>query len=591
MQDNESEPNNQPNTDNGSQPIQSSSGDVFHPEDSANTAVPTPPTLGATENNTPEVTPQTDNKPELLGIPPKPPKKKSSKMLLFIVLLLIAITGVAAWWLSKDNKAAAPQQSKVKETLEIEHLKIGAVGGGPASVFFPDEGVLGVQSVLDAQVYEGLVGFNDKKVVPLLAESWTNPDQKTWVFKLRSGIKFHTGKPLTAKEVKASLDDLKKFDYWSLFVSTIESVEATGDLELTIKTTSPDSLLLNRLVRAYISDITVTDKPGANGTGSYKLDATATNDTKSTTLVAVDDYYGDRAKTRKLTYSIIESDAEAIKALKENKVDVVETLPYTDVSKELKDAGFTATDTETPGVFGLYMNQARSATSILKNKDLRLAIAQGLNRQELVDKIDSKNVPVTQVIPKSLPGYDSSISAPKFDEAVAKATLIKAGYKNEPLEFTYITELQDDAPILIAQLKSIGLNIKEKAFSADDIDKAVVEWRAGNFDLFAAAYSSDFGDSRDVLGGILHSTESAYSTLNDPAYDKLLADSDTEFDPIKRIVNLQLANKYIIDNLAWIPLRNSVYASFHKPNLDLKEDFSAGGSIGTYFRKVGTIAE
>ena len=57
-------------------------------------------------------------------------------------------------------------------------------------------------------VYQGLVDFDrDLKIKPVLAESWTtSADGKTWTFKLRKGVKFHNGRPLTANDVKFSLD-------------------------------------------------------------------------------------------------------------------------------------------------------------------------------------------------------------------------------------------------------------------------------------------------------------------------------------------------------------------------------------------------
>lgn len=522
----------------------------------------------------------------------QPPKKRGKKFLTVLLILVLLLGGAAAaWYFMNSNKSDTSTNSQTSELQEIEHLKVASVSG-PASTFFPDEGLLGIQTILDHQVYEGLVGFDGPKIIPLIAESWTNPDETTWVFKIRSGVKFHTGKAVTAKEVKASLDNLKKYDYWSLFVSTIKSTEATGDLELTIKTKEPDALLLNRLVRAFISDLSAKDKAGNDGTGSYQLDTASKNDKNSSTLIAFDDYYGQRAKTRKVTYTIYKSDAEAIKAFKDGKADVVETLPYANVTSEMKEAGYSSTETEGQGVFGMYVNQLSGPNvSLLKKKDMRLAIAQMLDRQGLVDKVGNKNVVSTQVIPKSMPGYDASIEAPKLDLDAAKASLKKAGYNNEALEFVYIKEVQEDAPVIIAQLKKGGLNIKPVVYDADHVDEALTILQSGKFDLFLSAYLSDFGDARDILGGIMHSKESTYPTVNDATYDKILTDSDKEFDATKRIALLQEANNYISDNLSWFPLRNSVYASFHKPNLVLENDFNGNGSVGVYYRNVGTKAE
>lgn len=568
------------------------SGDVISPSQNEPVAEKSNEVTREPEQAGPLEEPQSEQH-QILAIPATTPiKKRSNRKKILVVLLgllLVVAIAVSAWVFSQNDATNNKSQNNTgQETAEIEELNVGTVEG-PASAFFPDEGLLGIYSVLNRQIYEGLVGFEDKTIAPLIAQSWTNPDEKTWVFKIRPNIKFHTGKQVTAAEIKKSLEDLKGFEYWSIFVSTIDSIEATGDLELTIRTTEPDALLLNRLTQAYIRDIDSPDAGGRNGTGAYLADESAVNDDKSTTLVAFDEYYGGRAKTRKLIFTVYENDDMLVKALKDKKIDIAETLTFPAIKKELTDAGFTSTEYDTPGAFGIYLNIARNETTQLNNKDVRLAIAQAIDRQTMVDKVGNKNTPSYQVIPKSLPGHDTSISLPSYDLEDAKATLAKSGYNNEPLDFVYVKELQLEAPIVIEQLKAVGFNITEKAFANADIDKALEELRSGNFDLFTAGYSSDVLDARDVLGSILHSTESTYGNYKDPVYDKMLEDSDKEFDPVKRTQLLQKANNYIADNLIWIPLRNSVYAAYYTKDLDLKIDYVGGGNIGAYYRKTGRI--
>jgi peptide/nickel transport system substrate-binding protein len=58
-------------------------------------------------------------------------------------------------------------------------------------------------------VYDGLVYIKaDYAPTPLLAESWDNPDDKTWVFHLRKGVKFHNGTELKAADVKYTFDSI-----------------------------------------------------------------------------------------------------------------------------------------------------------------------------------------------------------------------------------------------------------------------------------------------------------------------------------------------------------------------------------------------
>lgn len=510
--------------------------------------------------------------------------KKSGKKILMIVLVLLLVGGAAAFFImSGKDKDSATTQNAVKETKEIEVLRIGTTDG-PTNNLFPKEGI-GISYTMNRQVYEGLVATKDGKYVPLLATSWSNPDEKTWLFKLKPNVKFHSGKAFTATDVKRSFEALEKIDFLGYITSTIDKVEVVSDLEVRITTTEPDALLLNRLAIAFITDQDVKGAEGNNGTGPYTLDKTAKYSETTATLIANDSYHQGRPKTRKLVYLVYTKDSDMNKAIKDNKIDMMDTIPSSEAIAGLDAAGLAKIEYAAPGTFGMYMNMLRE-DSPLQNKEVRKALAQALNRQGLVDELDNNNLPATQVVPKSLPGHDASITFPEFNAAAAKETLAKAGYPNGvTLEYVYVKEVQPDPPILIKQLEAAGFKIKDAGFS--EVDPALDLVFGGKFDLFSAAYTSDLADSRDLLGALLESTEQSYPVYKDAAFDKLLEDSDRELDPTKRIAILQQANKYIADNLLWIPLRSTAYVSYFKADFDVAQDFNGGGSLGVYFWKVG----
>ncbi|MBA3758857.1 ABC transporter substrate-binding protein [Candidatus Saccharibacteria bacterium] len=565
-------------------------GDVFHP-DNATDAEPeaTPENENITDSATQSNPVEQLEKPEapngLLAIPPQPVKKSSKKGLLtFIFVLVLALAAAGAWWFLRDKNSANNSQTKASQELqEVDLIRIGTTDG-PANNLFPKEGI-GISYSQSRQVYEGLVGNKDKSYVPLLATSWTNPDEKTWVFKLKPGVKFHTGKLLTAADVKSSIEELQKLDFLGYLYATIENVEVVNDLEVRITTKEPDALLLNRLAISYIWDQNAKDIEGNNGTGPYKLDTTAAYEESTATLIANDDYHQGRPKTRKLVYKIYESDAKMNTAMKANELDQMETVLNTEAVAGLSEAGFAKLEFESPGTFGLYMNTLR-ANSPLKNKEVRKAIAQAIDRKSLVETVGNNNLPASQIIPKSLPGYDATVSFPEFNIAAAKDTLAKAGFPNGvTLEYLYIKDIQLEPPVVIKQLEAAGFKIKAVSFT--ELDPVLDRSYAGQFDLFSAAYTSDLADSRDLLGALLESSEQSYPVYSDTTFDKLLEDSDRELDPTKRIAILQAANKYATDNLLWIPLRTTAYVSFYQSNLSLSQDFNGGGTLGVYYWKVG----
>jgi peptide/nickel transport system substrate-binding protein len=76
-------------------------------------------------------------------------------------------------------------------------------------------------------VYESLLDFDKNgKLVPSLAESWTiSPDGKSYLFKLRKGVKFHDGKELSAEDVKWSVDYAMDPNNGTTGLSMLKSVE------------------------------------------------------------------------------------------------------------------------------------------------------------------------------------------------------------------------------------------------------------------------------------------------------------------------------------------------------------------------------
>ncbi|MDT7572023.1 MAG: peptide/nickel transport system substrate-binding protein, partial [Actinomycetota bacterium] len=83
-----------------------------------------------------------------------------------------------------------------------------------------------------------MVSQDGTKVEPWLAKSYTMSDDKlTYTIKLRDDVKFSNGDPMTAKDVKFSIDEDTKTgaDGWGFINSAIDTIEATDDTTVTIK--------------------------------------------------------------------------------------------------------------------------------------------------------------------------------------------------------------------------------------------------------------------------------------------------------------------------------------------------------------------
>ena len=130
-------------------------------------------------------------------------------------------------------------------------------------------------SAVLANLYDGLTEFDEEsRIRPALAATWTNPDERTWVFRLRPGVRFHDGRPLTAEDVVFSLGRARNHPRTDLssYLVEVESVKALDPLTVEVRTRRPFAALLVKLSPIQIvprgSPETITEPVG---TGSYRF--------------------------------------------------------------------------------------------------------------------------------------------------------------------------------------------------------------------------------------------------------------------------------------------------------------------------------
>jgi peptide/nickel transport system substrate-binding protein len=561
------------------------------PQEQAPTTVPV--TEVVSNESVVATPPENEGEPELAPTPdqdqPEVTPKKGGlpiRTLVFglIGLLVVGLIAGAVFAFTGDKDDSAKSSTVV---ANIALLRIGDTNGPlGADVLFPNEPAAQASLQIDFQVYEGLVGYSNQRIVPLLATSWTNPDSNTWIFKLKDGVTFHNGKTVTATDVKASLDALAKDEYWGQFMQTISSVSVSGQNEVTIKTASPDSLLLNRLAYGFVYQ-TNTDKT-LSGTGAYTIDTANSKAEDKTRLVAYENYHQGVPKTKVIEYTIY-TDFDAIFAgLKEGKIDLASISKNNDREQQLGQKNFSSTSFSASGAYGITMNMVKAA-SPLQKLEVRQALAYALDRASYT--IDTKSVKfaTNYVIPQAVVGYDETAKYPDVNSAKAKELLVKAGYPNGlPLTFNYINGIQNDVPQLVSILNKSGFTITAKAYPSPK--EFVSATGAGNYDLFVGSFSSDLGDGLDIFAGLLGSETSQFPSYNNPAFDKMLSDASKAFNAEEHVKKVQEINRYVKDNSLWLPIANGEFSTFYPKNYNFTMD-AVQGVNGMYFWKLGTTQQ
>lgn len=263
-----------------------------------------------------------------------------------------------------------------------------------------------------------------------VAESFEgSADASTWRFRIRDGITFSNGQPVTPEDVVATLarhsDDESKSGALGL-MRDIKDVRVDGK-DVVIELIAPNADL-----PYLMSDYHLVIQPGGG-----KDDPTAAIGTGPYILKEVDmgvrfvaeknpNYWGDLGYADTMELLVINDDTARVAALQSGQVDLIDRVPPRTASLVARAPNINVHQTSGPGHYVFIMH---CDTAPFDNMDLRLALKYGINRQELVDKIlfGYGSVGNDTPINASYPLY-TALEQRSYDPDKAKFHLEKSGF-------------------------------------------------------------------------------------------------------------------------------------------------------------------
>jgi len=450
---------------------------------------------------------------------------------------------------------------------------------------------------INTQVFEGLTNLDKNfKLGPSLAKSWDNPDNLTWRFYLREGVTFHDNSKFTADDVKFTIDETKKKSFYGQsFLSTLESVKVIDDYTIEIKTKGPDPLLANKLSFVWIFNENYLKEDGTTvsiGTGPYELEEWDENDLYAI-LVSNENYWGDVAKVKKVTWKHFDTDEERLKAVEDGEADIafisVSGGEFIDKGREngkvdiltnpeiyIFFIGFDVANEISPYVHGLNTNP-------LKDIRVRKAIYQGIDVNQVMEEVYGGLAEVQdEVVTKDIFGYNPEIKRYPYDPEASKKLLEEAGY---PDGF----EVDIDATVYDMNIiESIAKSLEKTGLKVNAIFRGGTEdepdyedydaWSNGDTSLYTFWINTDIGDAIQVLVDFFHTPDADDYTMrtlgmynvgrySDPELDELIDKANVTMNPKERLVYMQQALKMIHEDVAAIPLFTSEWGYAVNPNI------------------------
>ena len=325
-----------------------------------------------------------------------------------------------------------------------------------------------------------------ESITPELADSWAWSDAgKTLTFKLHPGVKWHDGKPFTARDVKCTIDlvqgklaDKFRKNPRKTWYDQVVDVVPNGDLEVAFKLSRPQTSLLSMLASGY-SPIYPCHVPTAKmrtapiGTGPYKFVEFKQNEIIR--LAKNPDYWKPgKPYLDGIDFPIITNRATAMLTFMSGKVDMTMPTEVTqairrDITKQMPQAICKTVSTNVH--LNLIVNRERPP---FDNADLRHAMALTIDRKAFSDILFEGEADMGGALlpgpegiwgmPKDmlvgLPGYNPDVAASRTQ---AKALMMKAGYGPDKhlvvkVSTRNIPTYRDPAVILLDQLKEIYID-------------------------------------------------------------------------------------------------------------------------------------
>lgn len=281
---------------------------------------------------------------------------------------------------------------------------------------------------------------------PGLAESWSaSADLKKYTFKIRSGVTFHDGEPLTAAAVKLNFDrimdksskfyDAKAAANTSAVSVWIASTEALDDRTFVINLKEPFSGLPRLLTERRVSIISprgIQQFSGdelssrAVGTGPFKV---ASRTDQQINLEVNKNYWGGAPKTDQIIFVTINDPSTMSANLVSGKIDLIWSASPQQVSQVKGNPAFSVTFPDSSNLYFIRLNtRAKPLDDIRFRQALNLAV----NRKALAVLLEDLVIPIGGPVSRTNESFDERLTQYGYDPVRAKALVAEMGLKSLP---------------------------------------------------------------------------------------------------------------------------------------------------------------
>jgi len=434
-------------------------------------------------------------------------------------------------------------------------------------------------------IYSNLVRLNpegtDNEIVPGLAESWdVSADGKTYTFHLRPDLKFSDGSPITAEDVKWSLDNFgspKVNEIMAVLIGGYQSAKILNPTTVQVKLSEPTAAFLYNIAE-WPAVILPKAEVEAEGDAFWKHPVgagpfIAKEFVQGSHLTFErNPYYFEKGKpyldTMRWNFAV-EGNSRVL-SLKSGQAQVADGIPYSQIPALQADSNLVVQKTVVPAWILLSLNNEMKQ---LGDQNVRTAINYALDREE-INRVVFKGVGEP---PNSLFGhlnYDSDKVKPyEYNLAKAKEYMAKSKYPNGftmTIQYPVGFEFYKQMTLLIQQeLAEIGIKVKLEELSAPN---AVERWSGseyqGNFPFPVTSSDVPIPDEYAGFYAVPASgTEGFFTHWADPTTAKKVEEFQNTPDEATRAKQWPVIQRELFEQSPAINVMDVPFVSAHGANV------------------------
>ena len=431
----------------------------------------------------------------------------------------------------------------------------------------PRVGIDAQSERIDSLIFDSLVRRDEHfELRPWLAESWETPNPTTYIFHLRKGVRFHDGRPLTARDVKWTFDSILSRQLLTTKTTVyqyIDRIDAPDDFTVVFHLKQPQATLLWNLSDGAIGVVPYGSGPelAQHPVGSGPFQFVSAQQDKEVVIARNGRYWGPKPQLERVRFVVVPDATTRALELRKGSADIAINAVTPDTVVALRKDPQLEIQTADGTIYAYLALNLRDP--ILKDVRVRRALACAIDRGPMIRYLWRDMArPAASILPVQSWAYDADVPRYGYDPARARRLLDEAGYpavNGVRFHLTMKTSTEEStrlmAAVLQQQLRAVGIALDIRTFEFATFFSDVTK---GAFQLYSLRWIGGNEDP-DIFEHVFYCSNTPPQGANrsyycNPQVDRLIDQGRQELAEPRRKAEYAQIQRLVAGDLPYINL-------------------------------------